>query len=153
MTDNKDTVRMVDVSEKKIVHRHAEAQGEIVLHPKTIAEIKKGSTKKGNVIAVSEIAGIMAAKRTAEIIPLCHQIPLASIQVGFTFTEDRVQASCSVTAVYVTGVEMEALVGVAASLLSIWDMVKYLEKDERGQYPTARLQNIRVTIKEKEDLR
>jgi len=151
MTDNENSVRMVDVSEKKVVSRTAEAMGEIILHPDTVTAIREGTIKKGNVIAVSKTAGIMAAKRTAEIIPLCHQIPLSSIDVSFSFAEDKILATCKVVALYVTGVEMEALVGVTSALLSIWDMVKYLEKDEEGQYPTARLENIRVTMKRKGD--
>jgi cyclic pyranopterin phosphate synthase len=149
MTNNENSVKMVDVADKKIVSRTAESMGEIILHPDTIAEIRKGTSKKGNVLVVSKTAGIMAAKRTAEIIPLCHQIPLTSVDVSFNFSEDRIQATCRVKALYVTGVEMESLVGVTSSLISIWDMVKYLEKDEEGQYPIARLENIRVTMKRK----
>lgn len=146
---DENSVRMVDVSEKKVVLRTADAIGEIILHPDTITAIREGKIKKGNVFAVSKTAGIMAAKRTAEIIPLCHQIPLSSVEVFFNFVEDRIQATCRVNAHYVTGVEMESLVGVTSSLLSVWDMVKYLEKDEEGQYPTTRLENIRVTMKKK----
>ncbi|MDH4212759.1 MAG: cyclic pyranopterin monophosphate synthase MoaC [Candidatus Odinarchaeota archaeon] len=151
MTSRENLVEMVDVSGKKIVHRFAEARGEVILRPETVAEIRKGTTKKGNVIAVSEIAGIMAAKKTSEIIPLCHQVPLSSVQISFDFDEDRIHSCCRVAATYATGVEMEALVGVTTALLSVWDMVKYLEKDENGQYPTARIENVRVTIKKKDD--
>jgi len=151
MTSKENIVKMADVSGKKIVHRFAEARGEVLLRPETIAEIQRGTTKKGNVIAVSEIAGIMAAKRTSEIIPLCHQVPLSSVQISFEFDDDRIHSCCKVEATYVTGVEMEALVGVTTALLSVWDMVKYLEKDENGQYPTARMENIRVTIKKKDE--
>ncbi len=151
MTDDENSVGMVDVSEKKMVPRIAEAMGEIILQKDSIGAIKHGTIKKGNVIAVSKTAGIMAAKRTSEIIPLCHQIPLTSVDVSFTIAEDRIHATCRVTALYVTGVEMESLVGVTTALLSIWDMVKYLEKDEEGQYPSARLENIRVTMKRKGD--
>ena len=151
MTDDENTVKMVNVSEKKAVPRTAEAMGEIILHPETVAAVREGTIKKGNVIAVSKTAGIMAAKRTAEIIPLCHQIPLSSVDVAFSFTEDRILATCKVTALYVTGVEMESLVGVTSALLSIWDMVKYLEKNDEGQYPTTKLENIRVTMKRKGD--
>jgi len=148
MTEN-DPVRMVDVTEKQEVLRVAEAKGCIVLQSSTVQAIRTGQTKKGDVLTIAEIAGIQAAKRTAEIIPLCHQIPLTSVQLAFEFGEDHVEATCTVRARYATGVEMEALLGVTVALLNIWDMVKYLEKDERGQYPNARLEDIRVIRKEK----
>ncbi|MFW9849486.1 MAG: cyclic pyranopterin monophosphate synthase MoaC [Candidatus Thorarchaeota archaeon] len=149
---SEDPIRMVDVTSKPISSRKAEAIGEVILQPSTIKMIRDGTTKKGNVLAVSEIAGIQAAKKTADIIPLCHQIPLSSVQIIYKFQEDRVLATCEVSANYTTGVEMEALVGVTAALLSIWDMVKYLEKDSDGQYQVARLEGIRVTRKVKESL-
>lgn len=147
-----DPITMVDVAGKKTTARTAEAIGEIVLLPTTINAIEGRTIKKGDVFAVAEIAGIQAAKRTAEIIPLCHQIPLSSVQLSFETMTDRVRARCEARALYTTGVEMEALVGVTTALLSIWDMVKYLEKDEEGQYPNARLENIRVIRKEKKDI-
>ncbi|MHA1740532.1 MAG: cyclic pyranopterin monophosphate synthase MoaC [Candidatus Thorarchaeota archaeon] len=146
-----DPVRMVDISEKTVSFRTAVAEGEIVLQPSTVEAIRTQSTKKGDVLTVSEIAGIQAAKKTDEIIPLCHQIPLTSVNISFAFTEDRIHGTCTVKTTYSTGVEMEALVGVTTALLSIWDMVKYLEKDEGGQYPVARLENIRVVLKEKRE--
>jgi cyclic pyranopterin phosphate synthase len=149
LNERKDSVRMVDVSEKDVIKRYAEASGNIVLKAKTIKEIQDGTIKKGNVLAVSETAGILAAKKTSEIIPLCHQIPLTSVEVFFNLNKTGVHATCRVSANYVTGVEMEALVGVTTALLSIWDMVKYLEKDTGGQYPDARLENIRVIDKRK----
>lgn len=151
LVEREDSVKMVDVSEKKSVQRYAEAVGDIILQPETISKIRSGTTKKGNVLAVSETAGILAAKKTSEIIPLCHQIPLTSVKIGFEFSENRIHATCGVSAKYVTGVEMEALVGVTTTLLSIWDMVKYLEKDSKGQYPNASLENIRVTMKRKDE--
>lgn len=144
-------VKMVDVSGKETIQRYAEAVGEIVLQADTINKIRAGSIKKGNVLAVSETAGILAAKRTSEIIPLCHQIPLTSVEVVFNLNKTKIHAACRVTANYLTGVEMEALVGVTTALLSIWDMVKYLEKDADGQYPNAKLENIRVTEKRKDE--
>jgi cyclic pyranopterin phosphate synthase len=141
---------MVDVSGKDVVKRYAEATGEIILKAETIKEIQEGTTKKGNVLAVSETAGILAAKRTSEMIPLCHQVPLTSVEVSFDFSKTGIRAACRVSANYVTGVEMEALVGVTTALLSIWDMVKYLEKDSDGQYPDAKLENIRVVEKRKD---
>jgi len=149
LTDREKPVKMVDVSGKETIQRYAEAAGEIILQAETINKIRTGSIKKGNVLAVSETAGILAAKRTSEIIPLCHQVPLTSVEVLFNLDETKIHATCRVSAMYLTGVEMEALVGVTTALLSIWDMVKYLEKDSEGQYPNARLENIRVTEKRK----
>ncbi len=142
-------VRMVDISEKPFSVRTAHAVGDVVLKPETVELVRTGRTKKGDVIAVAETAGIIAAKRTSGIIPLCHQIPLTSVSIEFMFLPDRIRAGCEVAATYATGVEMEALVGVTTALLTVWDMVKYLEKDEQGQYPTARIVDIRVTKKEK----
>ncbi|MHA2020155.1 MAG: cyclic pyranopterin monophosphate synthase MoaC [Candidatus Thorarchaeota archaeon] len=144
--------KMVDISEKPQVFRRALAVGELILSPNTIEAVRLGTTKKGNVLSVSEIAGIMAAKKTSDIIPLCHQIPLSSVDVSFEFNDDRIRGSCEVVATYSTGVEMEALVGVTTALLSIWDMTKYLEKDSEGQYPSASLEGVRVIKKEKVDL-
>ena len=140
---------MVDVSGKDVVKRYAEATGEISLKAETIKRIQDGTIKKGNVLAVSETAGILAAKRTSETIPLCHQVPLTSLEVFFDFNDALIRATCRVSANYLTGVEMEALVGVTTALLSIWDMVKYLEKDTNGQYPNTSLENIRVVEKRK----
>lgn len=150
MTLSEDTVHMVDISSKPVVKRVAEAVGELVLQSATIDAIKSKSIKKGDVLAISEIAGIQAAKRTWDLIPLCHQIPLASVNISFKIERSRVHARCNVNASYSTGVEMEALVGVSVALLSVWDMVKYLEKDENGQYPVACIEKIRVTKKTKE---
>lgn len=143
------SVSMVDISPKEFNLRVARAIGDVILKADTVEAIRLGKTKKGNVFAVSKTAGILAAKKTWDIIPLCHQIPLSSVNVLFDPLPDRIRASCEVSATYSTGVEMEALVGVTAALLSVWDMVKYLEKDEQGQYPTAQLEGIRVTEKRK----
>lgn len=151
MGERNQSVRMVDVSGKKPVQRYAEAVGDIILQPQTLDKIRAGTTKKGNVLTVAETAGILAAKRTSETIPLCHQVPLSSVEFGFEFHETGIRATCGVSAIYMTGVEMEALVGVATALLSIWDMVKYIEKDSEGQYPNTRLENIRVSVKRKDE--
>ncbi|MFX0045695.1 MAG: cyclic pyranopterin monophosphate synthase MoaC [Candidatus Hermodarchaeota archaeon] len=153
MSERKEPVRMADISDKPISVRVAEAVGEIVLQPTTVEAVRLGTTRKGDVLSVSEAAGIMAAKKTDELIPLCHQVPLSSVGITFEFKPDRISAVCRVTATYTTGVEMESLVGVTTALLSIWDMVKYLEKGSEGQYPTARLEGIRVTLKQKEEVR
>ena len=142
-------VKMVEVGHKSEVFRKAVAKGRIRLKPETIELIKAGKTKKGNVLAAAQIAGILAVKRTPELIPLCHPIPLTGVDVNFEFGEDYIEATCEVRAVYKTGVEMEALTGVSVALLTIWDMVKAVEKDERGQYPVTRIENIHVVEKVK----
>jgi len=143
-------VDMVDVSEKQIVHRTAEASGKIFLKKETLEALKKGDIKKGNPFPVAEVAGILAAKKVSELIPLCHPVPLAKVDVSFKVAEGSVEARCKVIADYKTGVEMEVLTGVAVALLTLWDMVKYLEKDEEGQYPWTRITDVRVIEKRKE---
>jgi len=146
----KNPLRMIDVSKKDVVHREAEAEGRIYLKMDTIKAIKEGRVKKGNPLAAAEISCILAVKKTPELIPLCHPIPLTSIDVNFDFEESSLRVWCRVTADYKTGVEMEALTGVTAGLLTVWDMVKYLEKDERGQYPSTSISEVRVIEKRKE---
>ena len=142
--------KMVNISEKETVTRTAVAEGKILLSERTIGAVKKKTVKKGDVLTVSQVAGIQAAKDTANILPLCHQIPLFSVDVNFKVQKDGIVARTTVVADYRTGVEMEALVGTAAALLSVWDMVKYLEKDKDGQYPTTSISEIKVLSKKKE---
>jgi cyclic pyranopterin phosphate synthase len=145
----KSPVKMIDVSGKEVVHREAEAIGKIVLKRETLEAIKAGKVKKGDPISVAEVASILAVKRTPETIPLCHPIPITSVTTEFQLGGDSIEARCRVTADYKTGVEMEALAGVTAALLTIWDMVKYLEKDGEGQYPSTAITGIRVVEKRK----
>jgi len=140
---------MVDVTKKQIVLREAEAVGRILLSRRTLKVIKAGEIKKGDPFQVAEVAAMNAAKQTHLIIPHCHQIPLDAVGVDFQVSEDWVEAKCLVKAQARTGVEMEALVGVSIALNTIWDMVKYLEKDEHGQYPDTRITDIKVMRKEK----
>lgn len=140
---------MVDVTEKPVIRRQAEAGGKIILSGDTIAEIRAGRIKKGDPLLVAEVAGMNAAKQTHLLIPHCHQIPLDTVRFEFTMSEDQIEAKCFVRAQARTGVEMEALVGVTTALNTIWDMVKYIEKDERGQYPGTRITDIMVIMKEK----
>ena len=140
---------MVDVTEKPIVHRKAEAAGKILLSPKTVEEIKAGRIKKGNPLQVAELAAMNAAKQTHLLIPHCHQIPLDTVGMDFELYRDSIEARCVVRAQARTGVEMEALVGVSTALNTLWDMVKYLEKNKEGQYPTTRITDIKVIRKEK----
>ncbi|HOP08977.1 MAG TPA: cyclic pyranopterin monophosphate synthase MoaC [Candidatus Methanofastidiosa archaeon] len=142
-------VGMVDISNKERTKRAAVAEGSIRLGPKTLSLIESDGIRKGNVLATAQLAGIMSAKRTSELIPLCHQIPLDSIDLDLKIQKDGILATCRVVTTYGTGVEMEALMGVSQALLTIWDMVKAVEKDEDGQYPSTRIDDIRVISKEK----
>ena len=144
-----DPVRMIDVSDKEIVHRVAKASGRIYLKTETIQAIREGTIKKGDPLYAAEIASIQAAKKTPDLIPLCHPIPIGAVNTEFIIEQDYIEAFCTVTADYKTGVEMEALAGVSIALLNIWDMTKYLEKDEKGQYPSAIIKDIKVVEKRK----
>lgn len=141
---------MVDVGEKPLTNRMAVARGVLRLKPSTIEAIRRRSVKKGDVLSISEVAAIQAVKGTPHLLPLCHQIPITGIEVRFMLLDDGVECTCTVSARYRTGVEMEALCGVSVGLLNVWDMVKYLEKDEEGQYPHTRIADIEVVSKHKE---
>jgi cyclic pyranopterin monophosphate synthase len=143
---------MIDITGKETVLREAVASGRISLSPETLARIKEHKIKKGDPRTVAEIAAINAAKETAHLIPHCHQIPLNTVDVTFSLEKEFIEATCIVRAKATTGVEMEALVGVSIALAVIWDMVKYLEKDESGQYPSTRISDIRVIKKTKTSL-
>jgi cyclic pyranopterin phosphate synthase len=142
-------VSMVDISEKEDVERVAVASGKIKLKDSTVEMIKSGDIKKGDVLGCAEIAAILAVKRTPDIIPLCHQIRIESVKVEFTLGDDDITATVSVKSVGKTGVEMDALHGLSVALLTIWDMVKSVEKDETGNYPHTRIEEIKVDKKEK----
>jgi cyclic pyranopterin phosphate synthase len=144
-----DRVRMVDISEKKEVSREAMARGRIFLRTETLVAVRQGSTVKGNVLATARVAATLAVKQTSLLIPLCHQIPLTSVDVAFTHGEEYIEAEVTVRSRGRTGVEMEALTGTAIALLTIWDMVKSAEKDEQGQYPFTRIEGIQVVEKKK----
>jgi cyclic pyranopterin phosphate synthase len=145
----KKMTRMVDIGNKEITMRTARARGKIRLKEDTISAIKEGKTKKGDVLGTAQTAGILAVKNTPNIIPLCHPIPVDSVVIEFEVEEASISCECEVKANYKTGVEMESLAGVSIALLTIWDMVKYLEKDEKGQYPTTRISDIEVIQKKK----
>jgi len=142
-------VRMVDVGGKPNVPRMAIASGFIRLKPETIRKIKAREVPKGDVLAVAQTAAILAVKKTPELLPLTHQIPITSTNVDLKVEKSGIDVSVEVKSTGQTGVEMEALVGVASALLTIWDMIKGMEKDEKGQYPTTLIKNIRVTKKVK----
>ena len=121
---------MVDVSEKEITHRTAIACGKIMVSQEILASIKENTNKKGDVLAVARVAGIMAAKRTSELIPLCHLLMLTKCTIDFTINEEEkyIEAICTVKTDGKTGVEMEALTGVQIALLTIYDMCKAIDK-------------------------
>ena len=142
---------MVDVSEKPEVFREATATGTIRLREETLRLIKEGKIAKGDPLHTAKIAGILAAKKTSTLIPLCHPLPLTSVEVDVEILDkSRVQVTSTVKTKAQTGVEMEALVAAATGLLTIWDMVKQYEKDAEGQYPATAIENIRVVKKVKE---
>ncbi len=120
---------MVDVTGKEVVHRLARATGQIRLQPQTLALIGSGEIKKGNVLITAELAGIQAAKRTGDLIPLCHPLPLSHVEVTAELIENGVKVSSSVTCIARTGVEMEALTAVQIALLTVYDMCKAVDKE------------------------
>lgn len=140
---------MIDVTEKPIIRRMAEAGGKIFLSEETIETIRRGQIKKGDPLLVAEVAGMNAAKQTHLLIPHCHQIPLDTVSLEFELLAQGIIATCRVRAQARTGVEMEALVGVTMALNTLWDIVKYLEKDGEGQYPHTRMTDITVIQKKK----
>lgn len=140
---------MVDVSRKPAVLRVAEAEGVLRLRAATLAAIRGGRVKKGDPLEIARTAAVLAAKNTPQILPLCHPVPLEAVDVDFSTGRGVLRCRVRVRAHYKTGVEMEALVATAAALLTVWDVVKPLEKDAQGQYPDARLEAVRVRKKEK----
>jgi len=142
---------MVDISDKPELLREATAVGSIKLKTETIRLIKQGKIAKGDPLHTAKIAGILAAKNTSALIPLCHPLPLTSVEVEIeVFDDSSVQVTSAVRTKAQTGVEMEALVATAVSLLTIWDMVKQYEKNADGQYPFTAIENIHVVKKVKE---
>jgi cyclic pyranopterin phosphate synthase len=140
--DESGQARMVDVGAKPDTQRLAIAAGEVRLNPETVALIRQGLMKKGDVLSVAKIAGIMGAKKTSELIPLCHPIPLTQVEVDLRLDDDLpgVIITAAARTVGKTGVEMEALTAVSVAALTVYDMVKAVEK-------TARIQNIRLVEK------
>jgi cyclic pyranopterin phosphate synthase len=142
---------MVDVSGKAEIFREATATGTIKLKPETVNLIKEGKIAKGNPLYTAKIAGVLAAKKTSELIPLCHPLPLTSVEVEAKILDKTtVEVTATVKTKAQTGVEMEALAATSVGLLAIWDMVKQYEKDAAGQYPTTVIENIHVVRKLKQ---
>ncbi len=141
---------MVDVSGKSEIFREATATGAIRLKPETVNLIKAGKIAKGDPLYTAKIAGVLAAKKTSELVPLCHPLPLLNVEVEVKVADKTtVEVSATVKAKAQTGVEMEALTAVSVGLLTVWDMVKQYEKDADGQYPSTAIQNIHVVKKVK----
>jgi cyclic pyranopterin phosphate synthase len=141
---------MVDVSDKPESFRQAVATGAIKLKPETVRLIKEKRIAKGDPLHTAKIAGILAAKKTSDLIPLCHPLPLTNVEIETKISgKSAVQVTATVKTKAQTGVEMEALTATTVALLTIWDMVKQYEKDSEGQYPTTAIENVHVVKKVK----
>lgn len=138
--DDAGAARMVDVSAKAATDRRATARGKLLLSPETLALVRSGETPKGDVLAAARIAGIMGAKRTPDLIPLCHPLPLSHASVDLALEDDGIAIEATVGTTAPTGVEMEALTAVTVAGLTLYDMLKAIE---RG----ARLTEIRLVAK------
>ncbi len=132
---------MVDVSAKPVTARAARAQCRVMMRPETLAVIRAGTAKKGDVLGVARLAGIMAAKRTSELIPLCHPLPIDAVQVQLESDDTGVEITATVRTTGRTGVEMEALTAASVAALTVYDMCKAID---RGM----RVENLRVVFKE-----
>jgi cyclic pyranopterin monophosphate synthase len=126
--DESGAAHMVDVSAKATTVREARASGQISMTPQAIAAVRDGSAKKGDVLAVARVAGIMAAKRTSELIPLCHPVALSSVSVDFDVMASAIAVTVTARSSGQTGIEMEVLTATSATLLTLYDMVKALDK-------------------------
>jgi cyclic pyranopterin phosphate synthase len=142
--DDQGQARMVDVSQKAVELREAVAEGFILVHPETVALIRSNGMTKGDVLAAARLAGIMAAKKTGELIPLCHPLPITHCDVQFEFgpEADRIRITASTKIAAQTGVEMEALTAVSIAALTIYDMCKAVDK-------TMRIEGIHLLSKSK----
>jgi cyclic pyranopterin phosphate synthase len=142
---------MIDVSGKAEVQREATASGTIHLKPETIKRIREGTIAKGDPLYTAKIAAILAAKKTSELIPLCHPLPLTNVEVTpKILNETTVEVTAIVKTRAQTGVEMEALAAVSMALLTVWDMTKQYEKDASGQYPSTAINDVHVVHKFKQ---
>lgn len=126
--DEHGSARMVDVGNKVVTQRQAVAQGRITMTSDAVAAIAAGRVKKGDVLAVARVAGIMAAKKTSDLIPLCHPLPLSKVEIELDLDDSGVTATATAATAGQTGVEMEALTAVSVTLLTIYDMAKALDK-------------------------
>lgn len=140
---------MVNIGGKIEEEREATATGKIRLRRNTLELLERGKAEKGDPLAAAEIAAILAAKKTSEMIPLCHPLPITEVTAKGKIADNGVMVETTVRTTGKTGVEMEALVAASAYLLTVWDMTKQYEKDEKGQYPFTAIEEIRVTRKVK----
>lgn len=133
---------MIDISSKKVTKRKAVAEGDIILDCKIIKDIKEEKVSKGNVLVSSKVAGLLAIKNTPHLIPFCHPVKITKADINFEIYDDRIKVICEVEGIDRTGFEMEALIGVSISLLTIYDMCKVYKKE-------MRIDNIKLIEKKK----
>ncbi|MEI0479319.1 cyclic pyranopterin monophosphate synthase MoaC [Brachyspira pulli] len=143
--DESGNANMVDVGNKDIVKRTAEASGKIYLSKETLKLIEENNIKKGDVISVARITGIMGAKHTSDLIPLCHNINIEKVSLDFTLEEDGIRIKSYCRCSYKTGIEMEALTAVSVAALTIWDMCKAVDKN-------MKISDITLLSKTKEEI-
>lgn len=141
--------KQVDISGKPVVYREATATGKIRLKAGTIRLIRKGALEKGDPLSLASTAAILAVKSTPAIVALAHPLKVERTEPVVKLGKDWVEVTVTVAAHEKTGVEMEALTAVSVALLNIWDVVKSYEKDSEGQYPSTKIEAIRVTSKVK----
>ncbi len=141
--------RQVDIGPKAVSFRSATATGMIRLRPRTISRIRRGAVEKGDPIQAAKLTAVLAVKQTPTLIALCHPLRIEQVDVRARLCKDGIVVSVMVSAHEKTGVEMEALTGVAVALLNIWDLVKPYEKDARGQYPRTEMRSLKVEEKVK----
>ncbi|MFC3958138.1 cyclic pyranopterin monophosphate synthase MoaC [Halovivax cerinus] len=145
-------VQMVDVGAKPASKRRAVATGRILLRPSTVEAVRADDVDKGDVLSTARVGAIQAVKHTWETVPMCHQIPITNVKTDIDLTDDAVTLTVAVETTGTTGCEMEALQGVTTGLTVVWDMVKAAEKDDDGQYPEARIEDVRVVEKQTEQV-
>jgi cyclic pyranopterin phosphate synthase len=143
---------MVDVGAKPDSARRAVARGRLALSPAAVAAIRDDAVEKGDVLATARVGAVQAVKHTWETIPLCHQIPITNVDTDFAIADDALTLTVAVETTGKTGCEMEALEGVTTGLNVAFDMVKAVEKDDDGEYPTARIEDVRVVEKTKHSI-
>jgi cyclic pyranopterin monophosphate synthase len=143
------TFHQVDISEKPVVYREAVATGRIRLKKATIDRIRKGKLEKGDAVSLAAVAAISGAKKTPDLVALCHPLRIEEVKPVVKVGDGWVEVTVKVAAHEKTGVEMEALTAVSAALLNIWDVTKAYEKDSGGQYPGTLIESIRVVKKVK----
>ncbi|MFX0003517.1 MAG: cyclic pyranopterin monophosphate synthase MoaC [Promethearchaeota archaeon] len=138
---------MIDISEKDTILRIATASGKIKLKKETIKRIKTKNVEKGDALTIAKVSAINAVKKVPDLIPFCHPIPITNVKVDFEIEDETIKVIIKVKSLAKTGVEMEALTGVNIALLNLWDVVKMYEKDEKGQYPSTEIYDIKVEEK------